>query len=268
MMDNQTYYYGQGEVYFALRDINGRLGPWRWIGDVSELTVNFTFEQKISKTARSGKIYQDRRIITECAAMVTSTWHNFSLYNLALLLGGSPVIEPFSIHAVEQLPAGITKGDKYSLPHTNVFNVTISGLENDTDYQIDPQWGMIEFLNTPENRIYEVHYEHVQNESLPIFISPSTELSLRYQGVNLAEGNSPILVELYRLALDPLATLELINSGDAMAGMVTSAQIMADMSKGHFSELGYFGRIQFVKPLSGLTYDGKAIYDGKYRYRG
>lgn len=265
---NESYYYGQGKVYLARRDITGRHGSWRFIGDVSALSVNFAFAQKTSKSTRGGVVYETNNHFTDCSAMVTSIWHDFSVENLALLLGSKVITEPFSFNGVQELAAGIAEGEIYSLSHATVFNVDIEGLKKDIDYQVDQQWGMIEFLVTPENKSYVVNYEYLQNKSLPFFTTSSAEFSLRYQGVNLAENNSPVLVELYRLVFEPLATLELINSGDNVLGMETSAKLLADMAKINASELSYFGRIQMVKPQPSLVYDGKAKHDGRDKYRG
>ncbi|OKP27609.1 hypothetical protein [Serratia fonticola] len=262
------YYYGQGKVFLARRLADGRTGAMRWVGDVSALNVNFTFEQQVTKVSRGGVLLPAQLYKTAQSASISSTWHYFSMENLALVLGAEPIVEPFSIKSEDEFPAGIIKGDIYSLPHTTVFNVKIAGLENDIDYIVDQQWGTIEFLVTPANKSHLVKYEHLQNQSLPLFTSTPVELSLRYQGVNMAQDNAPILVELYRLVLEPLATLELINTSNNMPGMEMTAQLLADLSRKNTSQFGYFGRVQLVKSQSRLTYNGKATHNGQHKYRG
>lgn len=262
------YYYGQGKVFLARRLANGRPGAMRWVGDVSALNVNFTFDQQVTKVSRGGVLLPAQQYKTAQSASISSTWHYFSAENLALVLGSMPIVEPFSIKGEDELPAGISEGDIYSLPHTTVFNVEIDGLINDVDYVVDRQWGTVEFLVTPENKSFLVKYEHLQNQSLPLSTSAPVELSLRYQGVNMAQDNAPILVELYRLVLEPLATLELINTSNNIPGMEIAAQLLADLSRRDASEFGYFGRVQLVKPPSGLTYNGAIRHDGRSKYRG
>lgn len=262
------YYYGQGKVFLARRLANGRTGAMRWVGDVSALNVNLTFEQQTTKVSRGGVLLSAKQYKTAQSASISSTWHYFSAENLALVLGAAPIVEPFSIKAEDEFPAGIIEGDIYSLPHTTVFYVDIEGLKNDVDYVVDRQWGTIEFLVTPANKSLLVKYEHLQNQSLPLFTSTPVELSLRYQGVNIAQDDAPVLVELYRLVLEPLATLELINTSNNMPGMEIAAQLLADLSRKNASEFGYFGRIQLVKRQSTLTYSGKATHNGQHKYRG
>jgi hypothetical protein len=262
------YYYGQGKVFLARRNAAGQPLSWRWVGDVSSLTLELEFEDKNTKASVGGQLVSTQRYITAVGGKVTSTWHELLVSNLELVLNSASVVEPFSIHATHQLPVDIVEGDVFSLPHTTVFNVDIAGLENNIDYKVDLQWGMIEFITTPANTVYQVSYEHLQNQSLPLFTSQPVELSLRYQGVNMAEGNTPVLVELYRLVLDPLATFELINTGDSLAELETTAQMLADFAQNKSAEFGYFGRVQLVKRQSALTYNGKAKYNGRHKFRG
>jgi hypothetical protein len=262
------YYYGQGKVFLARRNAAGQPLSWRWVGDVSSLTLELEFEDKNTKVSVGGQLVPAQHYITAVGGKVTSTWHELLMSNLELVLNSKSVIEPFSINEVYQLPVGIVKGDIFSLPHTTVFNVEIIGLENNVHYKVDPQWGMIEFLTTPGNIVYQVNYEHIQNQSIPLFTSQPVELSLRYHGLNIAEGNTPVLVELYRVVIEPLATFEFINTDDGLAGIETTAQILADLTRKNHAELGYFGRIQVVNPLSKLTYSGEIIHDGTRKYRG
>lgn len=200
----ENYYYGQGKVFLAPRD-NKR--AFRWVGDVSSLKIAFSYEQQITKASRGGQLYQNQRIITGASGSISSTWHNFSVENLALLLGAQPVDEPFSFNEQFAVPDGVVKGDIIALPHTTVFNVNINGLERNSDYVVDRQFGTIEFLVSPESTGLVVAYEHLFNQWLPFFSAKTQEFYLRFQGVNLAEDSAPVLLVLYRVSVDPLAAL-------------------------------------------------------------
>ena len=261
----ENYYYGQGKVFLAPRD-NKR--AFRWVGDVSTLKIAFSYEQQITKASRGGQLYQNERIITGASGSVSSTWHNFSVENLALLLGAQPVDEPFSFNQQYALPNGIVKGDIIALPHTTVFNVSINGLNRGADYIVDRQFGTIEFLVTPESEGLTAAYEHLFNQWLPFFSVKPQEFYLRFQGVNLAEDTAPVLLELYRVSVDPLATLEMISSGNDIAGMDMTSLILPDFTQQTESVFSYFGKLQIVNTQSSLTYNGRAKYDGQYQYRG
>ncbi|QLP58627.1 hypothetical protein HV092_14690 [Klebsiella quasipneumoniae] len=267
----ENYYYGQGKVFLAPRD-NKR--AFRWVGDVSSLKIAFSYEQQITKASRGGQLYQNQRIITGASGSISSTWHNFSVENLALLLGAQPVDEPFSFNEQFPVPDGVVKGDIIALPHTTVFNVSINGLERDADYVVDRQFGTIEFLSTPAVGMRTVEYDHLYNQWIPFFSLKPQEFYLRFQGVNLAEDSAPVLLELYRVSVDPLAILEMISSGTDIAGMDMTSLILPDFNQQTGTALSFFGRIQVVNPSlpqpaqTALMYDGRANYDGQYQYRG
>lgn len=265
---NETYYYGQGKVYLARRGDDGCPGAWRWVGDVSAFNINIAVEQHVTKISRGGRLLQSRRVITSSSASVTSTWHDFSVENVSALLLSTPVVEPFAIRESVDLPKKVQKGEMYTLPHTRVFNVTIAELTPTIDYEVEPLWGGITFLTTPIKQPVTVSYEHLQNVSIPLSGFDDVEYALRYQGVNLAEEQSHVLIELYRLNFDPLSVINIISSGNNLAGMESVSQLFADMSNQRSSLFGYFGRIQFVNPLPELTYNGQAQFDGKHKYRG
>ncbi|HCD2543691.1 TPA: hypothetical protein ACYF11_004937 [Klebsiella pneumoniae] len=267
----ENYYYGQGKVFLAPRD-NKR--AFRWVGDVSSLKIAFSYEQQITKASRGGQLYQNQRIITGASGSISSTWHNFSVENLALLLGAQPVDEPFSFNEQFALPDGIVKGDIIALPHTTVFNVSINGLERDTDYVVDRQFGTIEFLVTPETAGLTAAYEHLFNQWLPFFSAKTQDFYLRFQGVNIAEDSAPVLLELYRVSVDPLAALEMISSGNSLASIDMNSLILPDFAQKAETVFSYFGQIQLATPYSpqspqtALRYNGRANYDGQYQYRG
>lgn len=267
----ENYYYGQGKVFLAPRD-NKR--AFRWVGDVSSLKIAFSYEQQITKASRGGQLYQNQRIITGASGSISSTWHNFSVENLALLLGAQPLDEPFSFNEQFALPDGIVKGDIIALPHTTVFNVSINGLKRDADYVVDHQFGTIEFLSTPEVTDMIAEYDHLFNQWLPFFSAKTQEFYLRFQGVNIAEDSTPVLLALYRVSIDPLAALEMISSGNNLSGIDMTSLIFPDFNQQAESVFSFFGRIQVMPPhlpqppQTALTYNGRANYDGQHQYRG
>ncbi|MBN0934258.1 hypothetical protein K4K17_01100, partial [Pseudomonas aeruginosa] len=76
-----------------------------------------------------------------------------------------------------------------------------------------------------------------------MFTAPQPTIALRYKGINLAEGGAPVIVELFKVATDPLQELALISDGNTVAGMQISGGILLDTSKPDTGDLGRFGRI-------------------------
>lgn len=265
---NETYYYGQGKVYLARRGDDGRPGAWRWLGDVSELVITLAFEQKISKMSRGGRVFNSRRFVIGHSGTVTATWHNFSGENLAVLLLSRAINATPSIVESEKLPMPIRAGDRISLANQNVFGVDIAGLVKGRDYIVDSGWGVLDFITTPAQQPVFVEYNHAGSTCVPIIADANDEFALRYEGLNMAEQNTSVLVELYRLAYSPLASWQLINNGSSLAGIETSAELLFDPSAMSDNQLGQFGRVVMLQALNGITHNGKIYHNGKFTHGG
>lgn len=265
---NETYYYGQGKVYLARRDNNGRPGAFRWVGDVSALAVTLAFEQKTSKSSRGGKLVNTRRYLTSHSGTVTSTWHNFSAENLSLLLSSDVVRNTPRIIENEVLPPNISGGDRIALSYQNVWGVSVNGMVEGRDYHVDAPWGIIEFITPPVNQPASVEYAHANSTTTPIFQGKSDEFVFRYESINLAESNQRMLIELYRLSFDPLTTLQLINNDSKVAGIDTAAEIMYDLVRTGDPIFDRFGRVTMIEALSGITHNGAINHDGHYSHGG
>ena len=74
-----------------------------------------------------------------------------------------------------------------------------------------------------------------------IFTQALPERFLRLEGINTAQGNAKVLVELYRVAFDPLKEISLIS--DDYNKFEMEGSLLADATKPFDAALGQFGRI-------------------------
>ncbi|MBH3261162.1 hypothetical protein I5R69_06305 [Serratia marcescens] len=262
------FYYGQGKLYLARRNAAGQALSWRWVGDVSALSLELEFDEKKSKASLGGRLVDSQRFISSVNGKVTSTWHEYSKENLQLLLYSNLSNRTPNLVSSETLPTGIEAGDRISLRNPNVFSVTIPSLDVGVDYRIDTLWGVVEFIKTPKVQPVVVDYGHAGYASLPLLNAASEEFSLRYEGKNLAENNSLVIVELYRISMDLIQELSLINSESNLGELETSSVILYDMSKQADPLLGNFGRVIKFSPLNGITHNGAINHDGRYSHGG
>ncbi|WP_347253455.1 hypothetical protein [Leminorella grimontii] len=244
-MSQETYYYGQGKVYLALRNEQGQPLAWRWVGDVDSLSVALSVENFDHKESYTGQRSAVRRINTGKDGTVNSTWYEYSPENLATLLYGEQVADASGSVTGEALPLNIKAGDRYSLQHQQVSAVVIGSLVEGTDYTVDPEFGAIEFL-TAQAGPTTVNYSHGSSINSTMFTQPVKELAMRYEGMNLAEDNAKIIVELYKIQFDPVAALNLINTDTSLSGLETTAGVLMDTQRPSDSALGRYGRIIHV----------------------
>lgn len=252
-MANDTYYYGQGRVYLAKRDTSGNPINERFIGDVSALSVKLEVDKVEHKESFSGQKALVRSFPIGKTATLDMTMHQVDTDNLALALYGTSKSVTGSTVTDESLPENLAAGDSAALAHGGVSAVTVTdstgtpaSLTEGTDYTVDATFGRITIVDPGSyTQPFKVSYTYADAKSVGMFTSGQPELFLRYEGYNLAEGNSGVIVALYKVAPDPLQELALISDGNDVAGMQVSAGLLLDTSKSPTADLGQFGSISY-----------------------
>ncbi|MBK5072583.1 hypothetical protein I2492_06110 [Budviciaceae bacterium CWB-B4] len=246
-MDGKNYYYGQGRVYLSPW-VPGQSTSWRWVGDVSELSVEITHDMAYQKNSLQGRVANTNRFIVGSECKISTLWYERSPENLSLLLYGTNVVRRAQA-VTETLQPGIKAGGRYSLENQNIWAIYIPSLTEGIDYLVDTLWGVLEFLKTPIKQPLKVSYKHAGSTSTPLLNQSPVEVSLRYEGINLAENSRPVLVELFRLQFDPATAIDLINNDTALSGMETSADALLDLTRQSTDDFGQFGRFVIINSL-------------------
>lgn len=260
-MSNQNeYYYGQGKVF--LSQLNSDNGQWRWIGDVSSLKINFEFEEQYSKRSIGGKLVNSKRYITFTGGNVTATWFDRSVENLELLLRGKSVSHQQSGAADEF--SNIKSGMMIYLQHQNVRDVFIENLKENTDYIIDYKAGSILFITKPPSPLL-IEYDYSGLDGISILNNEPVEMALRYVGQNIIDNNS-VNIELFRLSLDPIEFINLIDDKSEFSNVETALQLLPDLTKNPKSDFGMFGRMIKFKDFIDILYDDEIAYDEQYNF--
>ncbi|MGZ3081734.1 phage tail tube protein [[Haemophilus] ducreyi] len=246
-MRTETYSYGQGAVYLAERLPNGQPGAFRWVGDVSELSVSLSVEEFTHKESYSGQRQEVKKIITGKSGEVLIKFHEMSKENLSLmLLGEASTIKAGNV-TKEALPDDIKAGDRIALAHQNVSDVKIAELKENTDFVVDAIFGTIEFLKEQKSKKLTVDYNYGDVDVIALLTTNPKDLFLRFEGINLAETNEWNLVELYKINFNPTEALNLINNENALDALSAKAKVLADTTKAGDSTLGRFGRVVKIK---------------------
>lgn len=252
----EQYFYGQGRVYVSPYGVN----RYRFLGDVSALQLAMAVENIEHKESFSGQKSLARRITTDKTGTISMTLHQLDVDNLAMALYGTKVnTAAASGDATHVIPTGAAVGDVIALPHIRItdtpttFNIeddagSPATLTRDTDYTIDFENGLITILNLGSYVFpLTATYRYGAQRSVAMFKTAQPELSLLYQGINLAEDNAAVRFEIYRVATDPLTELALINNEQALGGLPIEAGILIDTAKSAAGDLGQFGRfIEFT----------------------
>lgn len=252
-----TYASFQGRVYLGKRDALGNPVEVRSPGNVAVLKLSLKADVIEHYESQSGQRTLDDRMVKQKSATLSLTIEEFTKENLALALYGN-YVKSAGGNVVNEVVGGALPvvGDRYFLAHPKVSALALHDssagahvLDLGVDYTLDPDFGAIQFLRLDDGGSPAVPYVAPMKASytfgtvteIGIFTQPLPERYLRLEGLNTAQGNAKVLVELYRVAFDPLKELSLIS--DDYNKFELEGALLADATKPFDALLGQFGRL-------------------------
>lgn len=239
----------QGRVYLGKRDSNGNPIDVRSPGNVADLKLSLKTEVLEHFESQSGQRSLDHRMIKQKSATLNLTIEEFTQENLALALYGTRVETNSGTVTDEPLSLSPVIGDRYFLAHPKVSSLVVmdsaaspATLIDGTHYTADTDFGALQFLDVSGfTGQLKASYAYGAVSEIGIFTQPLPERTLRLEGLNTAQGNARVLVELYRVAFDPLKELALISN--EYNKFELEGSLLADSSKPYDALLGQYGRI-------------------------
>lgn len=245
-----AYFSGQGRVYIGERDALGNPKGLRFVGNVPELKISLDVETVEHKESQSGQRLTDLSYVKSKKGEFSCTLEEFLMDNLSLSLFGKVVKQTTGTATDEVLPTADV-GHLIALARQNVSSVVVKDSTGSpktlpsTQYLVNDKYGSIiindKTTGGPYVEPFKASYTYGASKSVPMFTSPLPERWVRFEGLNTVDGNAPVLIELYRVAISPTKELSVIT--DELAKFELSGQALADTLKSESSDLGQFGRI-------------------------
>ena len=219
--DNTRLYRGQGQVFLAKR-VSGKPAGLEFIGNVSELTLNPQTEKIEHMESQTGNNSVDKVIERGLKVEMSMTIDSMASENLARMVFGKLTTED---------AATVTGEVQVAYPGKNLIVNNINLLTFDsltdaggattyvagTDYEvIDLAAGMIRILNgaITEGQSVEANYTTGAQETVAAFGEPNTEYWLRFNGLNTAEENNPVIIDCFKVRFAPSQDVAVINDDD------------------------------------------------------
>jgi hypothetical protein len=252
-----TYASFQGRVFLGKRDAAGAPIEVRSPGNVAELKLALKTDVLEHYESQTGQRTLDHRMVKQKSATVNLTLEEFTKENLALALYGNHVTAvPGTVTDEPVGGAAPMVGDRYFFAHPKVSTLVVKDssatpatLTPGVDYTADLEFGALQFLRlddggspaVPYVPPFKASYGYGAATEIGIFTQALPERYLRLEGLNTAQGNAKVLVELYRVAFDPLKEISFIS--DEYNKFEMEGSLLADASKPFDAVLGQFGRI-------------------------
>lgn len=256
----ELYFRGQGRVFLGLRDASGNPKNLRYVGNVPELKLSIEVSTLEHKESTSGQNLPDHRMDVGKKANASATLEKFSKENIAMAMRGSVTsVSAGSAVTGEVLGGGSTTsavGDILLAKARNLSAVVVKDstgspktLVAGTNYILNAAAGHIELLDLttggPFVQPFKIDYTPGASTEMGLFTAPGQEYFLRFEGLNTADTNAPVTVDLYRLVFDPSKDLSLIT--DEYAKFPFDGSLLIDSARPSNAALGQFGAIYGLK---------------------
>lgn len=242
---------GQGKVFIGNRDVNGNPLGLLYVGNVPDLKLSLSTDIEEHLESTTGQRLTDLRLTKSKSAALNCTLEEFSNDNLALALYGSIDAVVGGTVTNEALPNPVTLGSLYLLAKQNVSALVITDSTGTPktlpagQYSASLKHGSViindKTTSGPYVEPFKAAYTYGAASRIGMFTQGVPERWLRFEGVNTADNNKEVVVDLYRVALDPTQELALINN--ELAKFELSGSVLVDSTKSVSDVMGQFGRM-------------------------
>lgn len=236
---NNEYYSGQGSILLAEKSpTTGEPMGFIPVGNATALTLGIETSVFQHKESCSGTRGVDKEIVQEIAVNVAMTLESLNKENLALAMYGSSALGTAGTVTDEQTALYLDKW--MPLKNIKVSSVIVGDdavptttYTEGTDYVLNPETGSIKALTggaITDGQVVFVDYSYDAYETIEAILSSAApERWVRFEGLNTANDNKPVVVDIYRMSVKPLAELALIN--EELAQMVVEGAALSDPTR-------------------------------------
>lgn len=228
------YYRGQGKIYVAERSIAGTPQGFRFLGNCPILRTRSQTDRIEHKESYTGRTLTDLVIETGQQVMLTTQLEDFNKDNLALALYGVASNQATLTVTSESLVGYL--GRSTPLRHINLSaftSLTNAGATttyvNGTDYTVDLKTGLISVSATgsiTDAQELRANYATAGYERMAAFSAPNRNIWVRFEGLNTAEGDNPVVLDFYKVRLQPAQNIDWI--GNELSSLELEGEVLYD----------------------------------------
>lgn len=254
MVFNKRYFRGQGNVYYAERNpLTGiQIGGFNWVGNVTTLQMTLEVQTVEHFESHTGQSLQDVMIETTKKAMFNLTMEDYNAEVLSRFTYGTQTDIAGATVTQETVVGHLGKYVTLANINLTAFNSLTNAAGNTTyvensDYRIDLRTGTIFILpdgDITDGQSLRATYAFGDTQKVAVLTTPNTPVILRFDGLNTVEGDSPVVIDIFKFRFKPLSQLPLI--GNEISSFEVTGDALYDDTKPDTDEDGRFFRIRQV----------------------
>lgn len=235
------YFMGQGMVFIGTKDATtGEPQGLRHLGNVTDLKLSLKTSVIELKESMTGTRGLAKRLTTEVGASFSATLESLNKDNLAIALRGTATDVTGS--TVVKASYKVFKGTVVKLAHIGISSVSVydgaTGLVAYTvteDYVVNsnnisiPLTGDIATADSGSGVDVQISYTYATQEKVEAFSAGEKEYWVYFDGLNTADENKAVVIDVYKVAMDPLKELAMIT--DKQGEIVFEGSCLLDSTR-------------------------------------
>jgi hypothetical protein len=250
------YLYLQGEVWLGDRSVTGTVATFESIPEVDELTIALSQEKVTHMSKRQSMRVKDLDVAVSTSITGTLKVSTANATMLKLALFGAKAAVGAGTITSQSLGTSLAVGDWVKVPGdyrdiTLTFIKDSAGspatLVNGTDYQIDLAAGMIKILSLGSyTQPFLITGTAGVGTGVGLLNERKFEKWLRFKGINVADGDNSVTMDLYKISLSPTKALQLLASGNEPTVLEIEFEALKDTTKSASATFGQMGDIKIL----------------------
>jgi hypothetical protein len=248
------YLYLQGEVWIGDRSVTGSVPSFINIPEVDELTLAISQEKVTHVSKRASMRVKDLDVTVMSSLTGTLKFSSATADMLRqALFGAKATVAAGTITAVSL--GTVVAGEWYKIPG-DYRDITLTYIKdsagspatmvNGTDYQIDLAAGMVKCLIATGTMPWLITGTSGVGTGVGLLNERKFEKWLRFKGINVADGDNSVTMDLYKISFSPTKALQLLAAGNEPTQLEIEFEALKDTTKSASATFGNMGDIKIL----------------------
>lgn len=258
-MANKNYINGKGSLALMRRDANGNYSKIIWIGNCPMFKMGFKKDRIEHYESESGANVKDLSITKTIDGEGQFTIEELSKENAAIIFGGTVVSIAGATITDEPLAnstTGLAVGDAFKLANSKLTSFTqledSGGVVSNTKYTVDLVRGVVRLTDlTGVTGPLTATYVTTTHNVVRMADDFDAEFAVVFMGINKANLNKKVNVEVYRITIDPPTDADWIT--DDIAKYEIKFMALRDEVKAADANYGSFARVDYVDDVDKIN---------------
>lgn len=250
------YMYLHGEVWMGDRSVTGTVPYFDSFPEIDELVLAFSMEKVMHVSKRASMKVKDLSAaimtgITGTLKVSTATPDMLKQF----LFGAKAAVAAGTLTSVS-FGSGLEVGKWYKIPgdYRDIVLTFIKDsagspatLVNGTDYIIDLAAGMVKILSIGSyTQPFLITGTSGAGTGVGLLNERKFEKWLRFKGINVADGDNSVTLDLYKVQIDPTKALQLLASGNEPTTFEIEFECLKDTTKSATATFGQMGDLKLL----------------------